>query len=437
MSRLTETIPASPSSPSPVEQNLAWLKGKITCPFCGTVTERADEACARCGMNDTPANRDATKARIGPWYVLQSRNPAAPGMTYATLMLLVKKELVNARSIVRGPTTHQLWAFAATVRGLSREFGLCWSCGARVDKASLSCAACSSTQRPPNSGEDLIDRGDAPPLPDAPPTDDTTAPGVTSRPMPSTSMDIVLPTPGDNFSDARASVSDARSSVSDLRSSAFEGPPGALQTTARPRPRNGRILSDEQLNAPRRHAVAYPGDGRWRKAMQGVGLLILSTLAVLGFAMLVFPDFRHHTLRRASDVFDPVMDRWRAWGENADPGARERNAPLDPLSEIDPAAPVRPPVVGGKDEFRLTDPPALPDVPASGARPSGASALIDDRVTQDLVRTLMQTAANLEQKGDYAGALRAYEQVKSTPQRFWPNDLREREGAVRERVPVE
>src|SRR5438128_520031 len=100
----------------------ASLDGKHICPFCGNVNEAADSPCPRCRMEDTPATRKATKARIGPWHVLQSRNPSAPGMKFETLLSLVRRGQVTARSVVRGPTTQQLWRFAAKVKGLSREF---------------------------------------------------------------------------------------------------------------------------------------------------------------------------------------------------------------------------------------------------------------------------------------------------------------------------
>ena len=108
---------------------------KQCCPYCGatnTVESAGPQPCPRCTMEDTPATRAATKSRIGPWYVLQSRNPAAPGMKWSTLLTLLERGQVTARSVVRGPTTHQLWRFAAHVKGLSREFGLCYSCGLRI-----------------------------------------------------------------------------------------------------------------------------------------------------------------------------------------------------------------------------------------------------------------------------------------------------------------
>src|SRR3954453_7372226 len=73
--------PASPPSISPSvsqQQPVAapqtvreYLVGKHVCPFCGTPNPVGVQPCPRCTMDDTPASRQATKSRIGPWYVLQ------------------------------------------------------------------------------------------------------------------------------------------------------------------------------------------------------------------------------------------------------------------------------------------------------------------------------------------------------------------------------
>jgi len=138
---------------------------KGVCPFCGHVGERpaaapptdivtsadgsAEAACAKCGLEDNPATRQATRVRVGPWFVLQSRNPAAPGMNFETLLSLIQKGRVTARSIVRGPTTHQLWRLAAKVKGVSREFGVCWGCAGEIVKTAKLCPHCKRLQEPP------------------------------------------------------------------------------------------------------------------------------------------------------------------------------------------------------------------------------------------------------------------------------------------------
>ena len=102
-------------------------------------------------MHDDQHRRDLQghQSRIGPWYVLQSRNPAAPGMRDETLLGFVRKGRVKARSIVRGPTTHQLWRFACQVKGLGREFGLCYSCGGSIQRDAQLCPQCNRLQDPP------------------------------------------------------------------------------------------------------------------------------------------------------------------------------------------------------------------------------------------------------------------------------------------------
>jgi hypothetical protein len=131
--------------------------GRHVCPFCGTVREQRSTPCPRCTMEDSTATRQATRARIGPWYVLQQRNPSAPGMRFDMLLTLVKRGQVSPRSIVRGPTTHQLWRFAGRVRGLSREFGLCYSCSAKIDPAATLCGECHKMQEPPMNPDVLLE----------------------------------------------------------------------------------------------------------------------------------------------------------------------------------------------------------------------------------------------------------------------------------------
>ena len=148
------------------------LEGRYACPFCGAVNETMEGPCPNCTMSNTAETRKATKARIGPWYVLQSRNPAAPGMRYETLLGFVRKGRVKARSIVRGPTTHQLWRFACQVKGLSREFGLCYSCGGSIERDAQLCPQCNRLQDPPADPDVFVEgQGGIPsdvPVPAAP-----------------------------------------------------------------------------------------------------------------------------------------------------------------------------------------------------------------------------------------------------------------------------
>jgi hypothetical protein len=143
------------------QQTRESLEGKHICPYCGAVNDSPSGPCPNCSLENTPAGRKATKSRIGPWYVLQRRNPAAPGMKYDMLLNFVRKGRVKPRTVVRGPTTHQLWRFAAHVKGLSREFGLCYSCGEKIEPTSTVCPQCNRLQLPPLNPDALLETGDA------------------------------------------------------------------------------------------------------------------------------------------------------------------------------------------------------------------------------------------------------------------------------------
>jgi ribosomal protein L40E len=155
MAQTAESIPVDPDPPS--SPALAMLAGKSVCPFCGAITDKADEACRRCTMENTPLTRQATRARIGPWHVMQARNPSAPGMKLNTLLNLIRKGQITPRSVMRGPTTHQLWRFAARVKGVSRHFGLCYSCGAAINATAGSCPKCSRSQDLPANPDALLE----------------------------------------------------------------------------------------------------------------------------------------------------------------------------------------------------------------------------------------------------------------------------------------
>lgn len=158
--------PASTTNPAAHDADSA--AGHV-CPFCGLtreITPQFDPAspCPRCTLSDTPQTRNATKLRVGPWHVRQVRNPWAPGMRFETLLALVKRGQVTRDSIVRGPTTFQLWKRASEVRGLSREFGLCYSCLGEVDPQAKTCPHCNRMQDPPANPDALLEARDASPV---------------------------------------------------------------------------------------------------------------------------------------------------------------------------------------------------------------------------------------------------------------------------------
>src|SRR6185369_10828652 len=80
-----------------------------------------------------------------------------PGMKFDTLLTLIKRGQVTKDSIVRGPTTNQLWKRAGEIKGLSREFGLCFSCQGEIDRQASLCQHCNRLQEPPINPDVLIE----------------------------------------------------------------------------------------------------------------------------------------------------------------------------------------------------------------------------------------------------------------------------------------
>ena len=165
------SLSAASSSSSPAGSAAAAASSPFdateghVCPFCGLTRELTDDfdpttPCPRCTLADTPTTRNATKARIGPWHVRQMRNPWAPGMRWETLLALIKRGQVTKDSVVRGPTTQQLWKRASEVKGLSREFGVCYSCGEEIDTQANLCGQCNRLQEPPANPNLLVETRD-------------------------------------------------------------------------------------------------------------------------------------------------------------------------------------------------------------------------------------------------------------------------------------
>jgi hypothetical protein len=73
-------------------------------------------------------------------------------------MTLVQKGRVTAQSVLRGPTTGQFWKHAAKVKGVSREFGLCWNCGGDVARNARACVNCKRLQEPPVNPDILLEK---------------------------------------------------------------------------------------------------------------------------------------------------------------------------------------------------------------------------------------------------------------------------------------
>jgi uncharacterized Zn finger protein (UPF0148 family) len=115
------------------------------CPFCGEFNTGLAKPCSHCNLEDTIEMRAAATQRSGHWFV---RDPhlALPGVEFSQLQSMIREKVVTAKSIVRGPATGQLWRVAATIRGISREFGQCHACGGQIEPTEITCPHCERLQ---------------------------------------------------------------------------------------------------------------------------------------------------------------------------------------------------------------------------------------------------------------------------------------------------
>jgi hypothetical protein len=343
-------------------------------------------------MEDSPASRQATKARIGPWYVLQSRNPAAPGMRYATLLALIHRGHVTARSVVRGPTTHQLWRFAAHVRGVSREFDVCYSCGGTIDRSASLCPHCQRLQDPPSDPDVLLEsRG-----PRAVVSDDT--PSHSQRLRDLNRARKQAEQRGGNHSDGQAR------SRSDLIGD------------------DGRVLSGMNLAAALQSAREPVRRPRWRKLKAAAVVVLLA--GVVGAALLYArPELRANTIQWARQSWHTVQAKWTASQDSLAPAAPKAPVVVPPAKR-DLAA-HREPAAPRQSANVATSAPATTAPIAAGEatrRPQAPTVVVaGDPLEQ--ARTLWRAAIDADARRDFAAAAQIYQQIKQLPSDVWPAGL--------------
>jgi len=113
----------------------------LICPFCGTL-QRAGDTCAACATPLDAETRRQTLARMGPWFIRSDAHPFMPGCSWEQIAAFISSGMITRDSIVRGPTTRQLWRHAPRVQGIAHLLGLCHACQAKVDPAHENCRAC-------------------------------------------------------------------------------------------------------------------------------------------------------------------------------------------------------------------------------------------------------------------------------------------------------
>lgn len=472
VTQLTE--PNSTTRPGAVDaaEVRQQLAGKHVCPFCGVIRADALQPCPRCTMEDSAATRSATRQRIGPWFVLQARNPSAPGMRYVTLLSLVRKGHVTPRSIVRGPTTHQLWTFAASVRGLSREFGLCYHCGEQIDQAAPNCPHCMKMQDLPPDPDALLE-----PVPEmsvsAQPT--TTETGMDGG---GTSLDLQAdPYPDETPVPAPAVPRPAppTASASQVAPQRLSRPsaPNVLatrQAIERAAAKEEAILSAKELAAAFQLDFKPPGQQTGRKFgfFRTAAALFLIGVVGVGVVMVLRPELREQSTAWLSDKWAGLRAELN---KPANPPAPSKSMPAKPDSskpepakpgpiKVEPAkpapvavnptvtptptpdeaanTPVEKPVPAVVEKPIEVAPPPPPPTPMVPELADGGEIEIPESLTTaqakalgDRLRGLGMDAAD---KGDWRKALYYYEQIQRLPKDVWPADLQVRIAVAKRRA---
>jgi hypothetical protein len=459
MTQLPDAIPAEPDPQPPAIQssNQGWL-GKHVCPFCGTIGEKPDRPCARCLMEDTPQTRQSTRWRLGPWYVLQSRNPSAPGMKYATLLALIRKGQISAKTIVRGPTTQQFWRLAGTVKGISREFGICWACGTAVHPTAINCPQCNKSQELPANPDILLEN------------DPTDGKPLYVEISPKSGSPIPKPVANEpNASPARDPLEIRRqankgnrptnpmpSAAATMAIAAGLTPPELAEPETKTRP--GQMPTKDKILSARDLASAFslqfnpnsdpvsspqpPKTKRRKSAGKLVGIAILVLLLLGGITVMSLPSLRDPTItwiRQVAGMAQPpagatptetfkISDADRPdWAMKPPVDATPASTPLQQTTPTDstPTTPTQsnsptPATPTPQDSTPQQQPqpqPATPDQHPAPGTPVVSS--------QDLDALAMQMRANgldAEARHDFAAAQYYYEQIEKLPKEHWPAD---------------
>lgn len=392
------------------------LAVRFVCPFCGIIKDQAEAACPRCTMENSAATRQATKSRIGPWYVLQTRNPAAPGMKFDTLMTFIRKGRVRPRSIVRGPSTHQLWRFAAQVKGLSREFGVCYSCGGAIERSARLCPHCNRVQDPPENPDVFLESNEPGSAGPIPVFRDVGAPSVVAEDIATPASRGQQPAGGaDAPQPASRNAGEGFLSAKDL-AAAFKlhfrprqdksgRPPSSAQPAASPPPRTRRPIVR-------------------RKRRKGRVIVVLLVLAALG--AYAFEYQRNAGVRSKSQQMLQATVAWsrQKWSELiAQPASkpslsksRQERPAADTTPEQNKSRPGQPDwdqIFKGQQS--VTSKPAA-------AGPADSSQSRVDEGDGDLW-TLYRGAIDDEARGDFAAAVKKYQRIKDFSHDLWPRDL--------------
>ncbi len=115
----------------------------LVCPFCGVLQEKtAKDVCKECSRLIGRGTLVVAESEMGPWWVRESDFPFRPGTTYDHIANLARNGKITRKSIIKGPTTRQLWEVAGRVKGVAHLLERCHKCGGEVKPNARSCNHC-------------------------------------------------------------------------------------------------------------------------------------------------------------------------------------------------------------------------------------------------------------------------------------------------------
>ena len=120
----------------------AHLGPQAPCVYCGQVIDRTADRCPHCRTSYSFAVRKASREVVGDWFYLDPRNPSGRGVSFETLIKMIEKGRIKRDSVVRGPTTHYDWMYAAEAPRLAKYLGLCPHCFAEAKPEDTYCNQC-------------------------------------------------------------------------------------------------------------------------------------------------------------------------------------------------------------------------------------------------------------------------------------------------------
>lgn len=295
----------------------------VVCPFCAHVRTEATGSCPKCTMEDTPTTRRSTGERIGPWFVLQRKNPTAPGLRLSVLLTLARRGHVTAKSIVRGPTTGQFWRYASQVKGLSRVFGTCWHCGGSVSPDATNCPRCRSAQEIPDDPDQFLEtHAQLPVMREVP------APAIESEPAMRSLPDRREPREERDASRDLA-VRESRAASGTKSITLACGEDDVILSAS-------ELAAAFQLDLPKPGLVKRTSRRLWRVTRVAALLLILLSA---GTAATFY--FKPDWYALARDSARPYLDKTQAWVARVAGRPARKPSALEDLSQLPPITPIQ------------------------------------------------------------------------------------------------